>query len=140
MARNLRKNNRPMSEINIVPYVDVMLVLLVIFMITAPLLTEGVNVDLPKADANLIDSETKRPIVFSINKEGTYFITYDDNKSVEVNSKDLISKAKILIKSNPRAPILVKGDREVLYDQVIQLMVILQQSGASKVGMLTDPD
>tara|TARA_Y100001935_G_scaffold254435_1_gene263490 strand:+ start:2379 stop:2801 length:423 start_codon:yes stop_codon:yes gene_type:complete len=140
MPRKSRRNNRPVSDINIVPYVDVMLVLLVIFMITAPLLTEGVNVDLPKAEANLIDSDSKRPIVFSVNEKGIFFITYDDNKSLEVSKEDLLSKAKILIKSNPRAPILVKGDRNVLYDQIVQLMVLLQQSGASKVGMLTDPD
>lgn len=142
MARgraNSRSNRRPIAEINVVPYIDVMLVLLIIFMITAPLLTEGVKVTLPKADANPIESDTARPIVFSVNQTGEYFITYDDDRSLPVDADELVRKAASLIKSNPKAPILVKGDRAVVYDQVIQLMVLLQQAGASNVGLLTDP-
>jgi len=128
-----------MAEINVVPYIDVMLVLLVIFMITAPLLTEGVKVDLPDADANPISQDAQRPIVFTVNLEGEYFITYDDDKSVPVNNEELLLKATALIKHNPLAPVLVRGDEGVAYGQVIQLMVLLQEAGASSVGMLTDP-
>ena len=139
MARNRLKTRRPMDEINVVPYIDVMLVLLVIFMITAPLLTEGVKVELPQADANPMDADAQRPIVFTVDADGRYFVTYDDDKSVPVDEEQLLLKASALIKHNPKAPVLVKGDKNVVYDQVIRLMVLLQQAGASSVGMLTDP-
>lgn len=136
-----RKNNtrRPMSEINVVPYIDVMLVLLVIFMITAPLLTEGVKVELPQADANPLQTDSERPIVFTVNLQGEYFVTYDDDKSVPVDAEALLLKAAALIKHNPKAPVLVKGDKGVIFDRVVQLMVLLQQAGAANVGILTDP-
>jgi biopolymer transport protein TolR len=136
-----RKNNtrRPMAEINVVPYIDVMLVLLVIFMITAPLLTEGVKVELPQADANPLQTDSERPIVFTVNLQGEYFVTYDDDKSVPVDAEALLLKAAALIKHNPKAPVLVKGDKGVVFDRVVQLMVLLQQAGAANVGILTDP-
>jgi len=139
MARNRQKTRRPMAEINVVPYIDVMLVLLVIFMITAPLLTEGVKVELPQADANPIDADAQRPIVFTVDAKGQYYVTYDDDKSVPVEADELLTKATALIKHNPKAPVLVKGDRSVTYDRVVNLMVLLTQAGASSVGMLTDP-
>ncbi len=134
-----QKTRRPMAEINVVPYIDVMLVLLVIFMITAPLLTEGVKVELPQADANPIQEEAQRPIVFTVDREGRYYVTYDDDKSVPLDEENLLLKAAALIRHNPRAPVLVKGDRRVTYDRVVRLMVLLQQAGAASVGLLTDP-
>ncbi len=128
-----------MAEINVVPYIDVMLVLLVIFMITVPLLTEGVKVDLPQADANPLQEEAQRPIVFTVDKVGQYYVTYDDDKSVPLDEQKLLLKASALIRHNPRAPVLVKGDRDVVYAQVVRLMVLLQQAGAASVGLLTDP-
>ncbi len=134
-----QKTRRPMAEINVVPYIDVMLVLLVIFMITAPLLTEGVKVELPQADANPIQEDALRPIVFTVDREGRYYVTYDDDKSVPLDAEALLLKAAALIRHNPRAPVLVKGDRSVTYDRVVRLMVLLQQAGAASVGLLTDP-
>ncbi len=134
-----QKTRRPMAEINVVPYIDVMLVLLVIFMITAPLLTEGVKVELPQADANPIQEDALRPIVFTVDREGRYYVTYDDDKSVPLDEEALLLKAAALIRHNPRAPVLVKGDRSVTYDRVVRLMVLLQQAGAASVGLLTDP-
>lgn len=128
-----------MAEINVVPYIDVMLVLLVIFMITAPLLTEGVKVELPKADANPIQEDAQRPIVFTVDRQGRYYVTYDDDKSVPLDEQELLLKAAALIRHNPRAPVLVKGDKAVAYARVVELMVLLQQAGASSVGLLTDP-
>ncbi len=128
-----------MAEINVVPYIDVMLVLLVIFMITVPLLTEGVKVDLPQADANPLQEEAQRPIVFTVDKAGQYYVTYDDDKSVPLDEQELLLKASALIRHNPRAPVLVNGDRDVVYAQVVRLMVLLQQAGAASVGLLTDP-
>ncbi len=128
-----------MAEINVVPYIDVMLVLLVIFMITAPLLTEGVKVELPKADANPIQEDAQRPIVFTVDRQGRYYVTYDDDKSVPLDEQELLLKAAALIRHNPRAPVLVKGDKAVAYARVVELMVLLQQAGAGSVGLLTDP-
>lgn len=134
-----QKTRRPMAEINVVPYIDVMLVLLIIFMITAPLLTEGVKVDLPQADANPLQEDAQRPIVFTVDQSGAYFITYDDDKSKPVDADELLLKARALITHNPHAPVLVKGDKAVSYDRVVRLMVLLQAAGAPSVGLLTDP-
>jgi len=134
-----QKTRRPMAEINVVPYIDVMLVLLVIFMITAPLLTEGVKVDLPQADASPLQEDALRPIVFTVDAAGEYYVTYDDDKSLPLQGDDLLLKASALIRHNPRAPVLVRGDREVAYAEVVRLMVLLQQAGATSVGLLTDP-
>ena len=117
-----QKTRRPMAEINVVPYIDVMLVLLVIFMITAPLLTEGVKVELPQADANPLQEDAQRPIVFTVDKAGQYYVTYDDDKSVPLEQDELLQKAA------------------AVYAQVVRLMVLLQQAGATSVGLLTDPN
>ncbi len=128
-----------MAEINVVPYIDVMLVLLVIFMITAPLLTQGVKVDLPQADAKPMEEDAKRPLVVSVDREGQYHITYDDDRTQAVDGEELLRQAGAIITANPGIPVLVKGDRAVDYGQVIQAMVLLQQAGAPNIGLLTDP-
>ena len=133
------KRRRPMAEINVVPYIDVMLVLLVIFMITAPLLTQGVKVNLVEADAKPVESDAKRPFVVSVESDGQFSITYDDDRSQQVDEQELLQKAAAIIKANPGIPVLVKGDREVIYDRVVQAMVILQQAGAPSVGLITQP-
>lgn len=138
MSRKL-KTRRPMAEINVVPYIDVMLVLLVIFMITAPLLTQGVKVDLPKADANPLEEDAKRPLVISVDQRGGYFITYDDDKSQAVDPDQLLLKATAIIQHNPGIPVLVKGDTAVDYGRVVDAMVLLQRAGAPNIGLLTDP-
>ncbi|WP_456404712.1 protein TolR [Thiolapillus sp.] len=138
MARRGRKL-RPMAEINVVPYIDVMLVLLVIFMITAPLLTQGVKVDLPQADAQPIEEDSKRPLVVSVDKEGQYHVTYDDDRTQAVDEDELLRQAFAIIQNNPGIPVLVKGDKDVDYGRVIQAMVLLQEAGAPNIGLLTDP-
>jgi biopolymer transport protein TolR len=137
MARK-QKTRRPMAEINVVPYIDVMLVLLVIFMITAPLLTQGVKVDLPQAEAEAIEEDAKRPLVVSVNKEGGFFITYDDDRTQAVDDEDMLHKTAAIISVNKGIPVLVKGDRDVSYGRVVQAMVILQQAGAPSVGLITE--
>jgi biopolymer transport protein TolR len=137
MARK-QKTRRPMAEINVVPYIDVMLVLLVIFMITAPLLTQGVKVDLPQADAEPIEEDAKRPLVVSINNEGGFFITYDDDRTLAVDDEDMLHKTAAIISINKGIPVLVKGDRNVPYGRVVEAMVILQQAGAPSVGLITE--
>ena len=134
-----QKTRRPMAEINVVPYIDVMLVLLVIFMITAPLLTQGVKVDLVEADAKPIEEDAKRPLVVSVEADGTWSITYDDDRTQQVDAEDLLLKSAAILKNNPGIPVLVKGDRAVAYDRVVQAMVVLQQAGAPSVGLITQP-
>jgi biopolymer transport protein TolR len=133
------KSRKPMAEINVVPYIDVMLVLLVIFMITVPLLTEGVKVELPQAEARPMDEEAKRPLVVTVNRDGAFFVTYDDDRTQAVDRQELLEKSAAIMRLNPDIPVLVKGDRDVPYGQVIEAMVLLQQAGAPKVGLVTQP-
>jgi biopolymer transport protein TolR len=128
-----------MAEINVVPYIDVMLVLLVIFMITAPLLTQGVKVELAEADARPIEEDAKRPLVVSVEADGAWSITYDDDRIQQVDEEALLLKSAAIIKNNPGIPVLIKGDKKVVYDRVIQAMVLLQQAGAPSVGLITQP-
>jgi len=128
-----------MSEINVVPYIDVMLVLLVIFMITAPLLTQGVKVNLVEADAKPIEEEAKRPLVVSVAADGVWSITYDDDRIQQVDEVSLLQKGGSIIRANPGIPVLIKGDKAVPYDRVVQAMVVLQQAGAPSVGLITQP-
>ena len=134
-----QKTRRPMAEINVVPYIDVMLVLLVIFMITAPLLTQGVKVDLVEADAKPIEEDAKRPIVIGVERDGRLSITYDDDRTRFVDEDELLQMSAALIKNNPGSPVLIKGDRSVVYEDVVRVMVVLQQAGAPNVGLITQP-
>ena len=138
MSRRHRKL-RPMAEINVVPYIDVMLVLLVIFMITAPLLTQGVKVELPRADAEPVKEEARRPLVVSVDSGGNYYLTYDDDRTRRLDGPELKRQAAAILASNPGIPVLVKGDRKVDYGRVVQAMVLLQSAGADSVGLLTEP-
>ncbi len=134
-----QKTRRPIAEINVVPYIDVMLVLLVIFMITAPLLTQGVKVDLVEADARPVEEDAKRPLVVGVERDGRLSITYDDDRIQIVDEDELLQKSASLIKNNPGMPVLIKGDRAVVYEDVVRAMVVLQQAGAPSVGLITQP-
>lgn len=133
------KTHRPMAEINVVPYIDVMLVLLVIFMITAPLLTQGVTVDLPSSDASPLEDDAKRPLVVTVDVKGDYFVTYDDDRTKAVDDEELLHHAAAIIKLNPGIPVMVRGDRAVDYGRVVNVMAILQAAGAPSVGLITEP-
>jgi biopolymer transport protein TolR len=128
-----------MAEINVVPYIDVMLVLLVIFMITAPLLTQGVKVELVEADARPIETEAKRPLVVTVEADGRWSLVYDDDRVREVDADSLRQMSAAIIANNPDIPVLIKGDRGVAYDSVVQAMVVLQAAGAPSVGLITQP-
>ena len=107
-----------MAEINVVPYIDVMLVLLVIFMITAPLLTQGVKVELAEADARPIEEDAKRPLVVSVEADGAWSITYDDDRIQQVDEEALLLKSAAIIKNNPGIPVLIKGDKKVVITEL----------------------
>ncbi len=137
MRQRIRK--RPMSEINVVPYIDVMLVLLIIFMVTAPLLSQGVKVDLPQAPSAPLLLNEKEPVIVNVDKNGNFFINYGENQDAPVAPNILVNRVAALLKYQPGIPVLVGGDTNVPYGQIIQLMTLLQKAGAPSVGMITDP-
>lgn len=132
-----------MAEINVVPYIDVMLVLLVIFMITAPMLTQGVKVELPKAAAKPVDAK-KDVINVGVKKDGSYWLDVGkesaDPGGTQMPLADIKQKVGILLNADPTTPVLVRGDRAVEYGTVVTLMAELQQAGAKSVGLVTDPN
>ena len=137
MRHRIRK--RPMSEINVVPYIDVMLVLLIIFMITAPLLSQGVKVDLPQAPSTPLPPNEKEPVIVNVDKEGNFYINYGDNQDKPVAPDVLVNRVSALLKYQPGIPVLVGGDKNVPYGRVVMAMTLLQQAGVPSVGMITDP-
>ena len=129
-----------MGEINVVPYIDVMLVLLVIFMVTAPLLTQGIEVELPKAGAEPIETSAERlPLVLSVDQEGFLYLNVGDDEESPVEAQEVIARVGAVMRNAPETPILVKADRSVAYGYVVGAMVLLQQGGAENVGFVTDP-
>ena len=131
-----------MGEINVVPYIDVMLVLLIIFMVTAPLLTQGVQVELPDADAKPIDPELLRdrePLVLSVDRDGRYFLNIGGDEDSPVGEAEIARRASAVLARDAGTPVLVKADERVPYGSVVRGMVLLQQAGAKKIGFLTDP-
>lgn len=128
-----------MSEINVVPYIDVMLVMLVIFMITAPLLNQGVDVELPQADAEPMDSDQKDPLVLTIDADGRYFLNIGDDPEQPIDEGTLVERASAVLRRRPDATVMVRGDADVDYGRVVAAMALLQQAGARRVGLVTEP-
>lgn len=125
-----------------VPYIDVMLVLLLVFMITAPLLTQGVSVDLPKAASKTLKTTDREPIVVSVNKQGDYFLNIhrDPDSPIEPQALKVRVAAELELAHQDKQalPVLVKGDQGVAYGKVVAAMALLKQAGAEQVGLLTD--
>ena len=132
-----RRKRRPVAEINVVPYIDVMLVLLIIFMITAPLLSQGVEVDLPQAQAESLDTEDTQPLVASVDADGNYYLNIGGNQEEPMSAVDLATEVAAHLHLEPETPVVVRGDGAVAYAEVVQLMVLLQRAGASSVGLMT---
>jgi biopolymer transport protein TolR len=139
MARQ-RSKKKPMGEINVVPYIDVMLVMLVIFMITAPLLNQGVDVDLPQADAEPMDDQQQEPLVLTVDAEGRYFLNVGGDPDAAIDADALVLRASAVLRQRPKTPVLVRGDARVDYGRVVAAMTLLQQAGAPKVGLVTEPE
>ena len=133
----VRKRRRPVSEINVVPYIDVMLVLLIIFMVTAPLVTQGVKVDLPKAQAQPLEVDAKPPLIASVDAQGQYFLNVGDSQQEPMSAVDLATLVAAHLQVEPNTPVVVKGDGAVAYSKIVQLMVLLQRAGAPSVGLMT---
>jgi len=140
----IKGRRRPMAEINVVPYIDVMLVLLVIFMITAPLLNLGVEVELPKADAEPMDTqENDEPLVITVLKNGDLYLNaggdLDGTSSGLIDPESLLTMVTAIVSRNPEIQVLVGGDELASYGQVYGAMVLLQKAGVTKVGLMSDP-
>jgi biopolymer transport protein TolR len=138
MARQ-RSRKRPMAEINVVPYIDVMLVMLVIFMVTAPLLTQGVKVELPVADAEPIDEQDKEPLVVNVDAAGNLYLNVGESPDTPLDGETLANNVAAVLRRQPGKSVLVRGDHAVDYGTVVSAMVLLQSAGVPNVGLVTDP-
>lgn len=134
---------RPISEINVVPYIDVMLVLLVIFMITTPLLSQGVNVSLPQAKAQPLVPKDKEPLIVSVDAEGNYYLNLSENPGQPLDTSIITNRVRSEINhakaQGQEQPVFVKGDQKVSYGKIMTAMVLLQQAGAKSVGLIAEP-
>jgi biopolymer transport protein TolR len=128
-----------MAEINVVPYIDVMLVLLVIFMVTAPLLMQGVKVDLPEADSDPVENQDPEPLIVSINNQGELFLNLGADQEQVLSLATVRERVGTVMRRNPDKPVMVWGDRNVPYGEVVVLMSALQDAGAPSIGLVTEP-
>ncbi|MGY5453449.1 protein TolR [Agarivorans sp. MS3-6] len=138
-----RPKRRLVAEINVVPYIDVMLVLLIIFMVTAPLITQGVKVDLPQASAEAMPEDSKPPLVATVTESGQYYLDTGESSnsaSESLSGDDLQALVIAHLQLDPNLPVVVRGDKNVRYEQIINLMVLLQSAGVPSVGLMTQPD
>jgi len=134
------RKRRAVSEINVVPYIDVMLVLLIIFMVTAPLLKQGVDVDLPTAPANPLDAESPEPIVVTVDKSGLMFLNIADDPDTQIDAETLVEQVKFALAQEPKRPVMVRGDANGPYQNVVATLVLLQQADVGSVGLVTEPE
>lgn len=137
--RKSRKRRGPMAEINVVPYIDVTFVLLMIFMITAPLVQTGVDVDLPQTDAAAVDLKDEPPVIVSIKKDGSFYIDIGDRQDEPVGDDVLYSRVATVLKNKPHTQVYVRGDHLVEYGKIVTVMAALKAAGAPKVGLMTTP-
>jgi biopolymer transport protein TolR len=135
------KRRKPMAEINVVPYIDVTLVLLIIFMITTPMLQTGVEVDLPKAKSETVESsgEGVSPIIISIKKEGQYYLTIDGTEN-KIQQEEINEKVKVAMSANKNPQVLINADKAVDYGSVVKVMASLKNAGVPNVGLMTQSD
>jgi len=140
MQQYTKRRRRVVAEINVVPYIDVMLVLLIIFMVTAPLVTQGVKVDLPQAAAEPLKEDTKPPLIASVDKQGRFYLEVGNSGETPLDADEMRALVLSQLQSDPTAQFIVKGDEEVRYKRVMQLMVLLQDAGVPSLGLMTEPE
>ncbi|WP_369691934.1 protein TolR [Spiribacter salilacus] len=135
-----RTRRRPMSEINVVPYIDVMLVLLVIFMVTAPLLYQGVEIELPESTADPLPPDDREPVIVEVDKNGRLYLSVGDQPDdTPIRIEEIIQNVAAIMRAQPDTPVYVRGDAEVPYARVMTVMTALQQAGVPQVGLMTQP-
>ena len=132
------RRRRMLAEINVVPYIDVMLVLLVIFMVTAPMLMQGVEVELPKADAAPVEDQDAEPLIVSIDSKGQLFLNLGANEKQALELATVRQRVGAVLRRTPDKPVLVWGDKRVAYGDVVIVMTALQEAGAPSVGLVTE--
>lgn len=137
-ASNRFKKKR-MAEINVVPYIDVMLVLLVIFMVTAPLLAEGVKVDLPKTTSKPLAKVEQEPVVVTVDAKGRYYLNIGEKPQDAVDDGTLVARVAAVLRHRKGVDVLVRGDQSVEYGKVILAMSLLQKAGVNNIGLVTEP-
>jgi biopolymer transport protein TolR len=139
IRRPRAKRHKPNAEINVVPYIDVMMVLLVIFMVTAPMLTQGVSVDLPQAKSDPVaNDDLSDPLVISVTKAGDYYLELGENNKQSITLERIgVQVAKILQRA-PDTQVLLRGDRAIEYGHIVRIMTVLQQAGANSVGLVSE--
>jgi biopolymer transport protein TolR len=135
---SVRRKRKLAHEINVVPYIDVMLVLLIIFMITAPLLTQGIEVNLPETGADAM-STSQEPVSLTVDARGRFFLDIGENTGKPVSDDELVRRVQAYLKHNPEGMVLVKGDTRVDYGRVAYGMGLLQEAGATKIGFASEP-
>jgi biopolymer transport protein TolR len=133
------KKRKPMAEINVVPYIDVMLVLLIIFMVTAPLLMQGVKVDLPQAPSSPLDNKEEEPLIVSIRADGSYYINLGEKGDQQKPLDDIVDQVSKILRQKPQTPVLIWGDKNIEYGFVVDVMSRLQGAGAPSIGLVTEP-
>jgi biopolymer transport protein TolR len=139
IRRPRAKRHKPNAEINVVPYIDVMMVLLVIFMVTAPMLTQGVSVDLPQAKSDPVtNDDLSDPLVISVTSTGDYYLELGENNKQPITLERIgVQVAKILQRA-PDTQVLLRGDRAIEYGHIVRIMTVLQQAGANSVGLVSE--
>ncbi|MCD8514234.1 MAG: protein TolR [Nitrincola sp.] len=138
MQWRTRKKRNLNTEMNVVPYIEVMVVLLVIFMLTTPMLTQGVDVDLPQASAQPVETDDQEPLIISVDRDGNFYINVGGDDTVPVEPEVIQTRVSSVLSENPGKLVLVRGDKNVSYERVVQLMVLLQAAGAPSVGLVTE--
>ena len=127
-----------MAEINVVPYIDVMLVLLIIFMVTAPMLMQGVKVELPEANTDPVENQDSEPLIVSLKSDGQLFLNLGSGEDQALSLATIKQRVAVVLRRSPKKPVLVWGDRAVAYGEVVTLMAALQEAGAPSVGLVTE--
>ncbi|TAN05180.1 MAG: protein TolR [Rhodanobacteraceae bacterium] len=138
MQARTRRRRRRMAEINIVPYIDVMLVLLIIFMVTAPMLNLGANIQLPQSAAKALQPD-KKPVLVEVNQQGDVSLGLDGHAPEQVDDQTLVQEISAFVKQDPKVPVLLGGDKRVDYGRVNQVLGLLQQAGVAKVSLMSEP-
>ncbi len=133
-----RKRRKLKAEINVVPYIDVMLVLLIIFMVTAPLLNLGVDIDLPESRAKSLVTDAD-PVLVTIASDGTLYLTLGKDGRETLDSETLVKKVSAFVRQNPKVPVVVGADAKLDYGTVIRVMGELQKAGVPKVSLMSQP-
>ena len=134
-----RSKNEPMSEINVTPFVDVMLVLLVVFMVTAPLLVQGVKIDLPETTASVLEESELEELTLTIDKKGQFFIEFEFYKNKSFSIDTLKPVLEDIFKTNNNLNVYIRGDKDVEYDNVLKLLAVIQNLDPISINLISDP-